>query len=79
MPKIKTGSWATEKPERRHLTPPCNHVCPAGNDVRGFVEAVGQNDYDLALSVLLEVLAITGGMRPGLSRALYGYLQPRRI
>ncbi|MDX2427597.1 MAG: FAD-dependent oxidoreductase, partial [Xanthomonadales bacterium] len=54
MPKIKTGSWATEKPERRHLTPPCNHVCPAGNDVRGFVEAVGQEDYDLALSVLLE-------------------------
>ena len=54
MPKIKTGSWATEKPERQHLTPPCNHVCPAGNDVRGFVEAVGQEDYDLALSVLLE-------------------------
>ncbi len=54
MPKIKTGSWATEKPERRHLTPPCNHVCPAGNDVRGFVEAVGQNDYDLALSVILK-------------------------
>ncbi|MDH4020999.1 MAG: FAD-dependent oxidoreductase, partial [Xanthomonadales bacterium] len=54
MPKIKTGSWATEKPERQHLTPPCNHVCPAGNDVRGFVDAVGQNDYDLALSVLLE-------------------------
>jgi len=54
MPKIKTGSWATEKPERQHLTPPCNHVCPAGNDVRGFVEAVGQNDYDLALSVLLK-------------------------
>jgi len=54
MPKIKTGSWATEKPERRHLTPPCNHVCPAGNDVRGFVDAVGKNDYDLALSVLLD-------------------------
>jgi 2-oxoacid:acceptor oxidoreductase gamma subunit (pyruvate/2-ketoisovalerate family) len=54
MPKIKTGSWATEKPERRHLTPPCNNVCPAGNDVRGFIEAVGKQDYDRALSVLLE-------------------------
>jgi NADPH-dependent glutamate synthase beta subunit-like oxidoreductase/Pyruvate/2-oxoacid:ferredoxin oxidoreductase delta subunit len=54
MPKIKTGSWATKKPERRHLTPPCNHVCPAGNDVRGFVEAIGKNDYDKALGVLLE-------------------------
>ncbi|MGA9575555.1 MAG: FAD-dependent oxidoreductase, partial [Lysobacterales bacterium] len=54
MPKIKTGSWATEKPERRHLTPPCNHICPAGNDVRGFIEAVGDEDFDRALAVLLE-------------------------
>jgi len=54
MPKIKTGSWATEKPERRQLTPPCNHVCPAGNDVRGFIDAVGKQDYDRALAVLLE-------------------------
>jgi 2-oxoacid:acceptor oxidoreductase gamma subunit (pyruvate/2-ketoisovalerate family) len=54
MPRIKTGSWATEKPERQHLTPPCNHVCPAGNDVRSFVEAVGKEDYDQALKVLLE-------------------------
>jgi len=54
MPKIKTGSWATQKPERRQLTPPCNHVCPAGNDVRGFVEAVGKEDYDGALGILLE-------------------------
>ena len=54
MPRIKTGTWATEKPARQHLTPPCNHVCPAGNDVRGFVEAVGKNDYDNALAILLE-------------------------
>jgi 2-oxoacid:acceptor oxidoreductase gamma subunit (pyruvate/2-ketoisovalerate family) len=54
MPKIKTGSWATEKPERRRLTPPCNNVCPAGNDVQGFVNAVGKKDFDLALQVLLE-------------------------
>jgi len=54
MPKIKTGSWATEKPERRKLTPPCNHICPAGNDVRGFIDAVGNGDFDHALSILLE-------------------------
>ncbi len=54
MPKIKTGSWATQMPARRQLTPPCNHVCPAGNDVRGFVEAVGKRDYDGALGILLE-------------------------
>jgi len=54
MPKIKTGSWATEKPERRKLTPPCNHVCPAGNDVQGFVDAVGKENYDRAIEILLQ-------------------------
>ncbi|MBT8071479.1 MAG: 2-oxoacid:acceptor oxidoreductase family protein [Gammaproteobacteria bacterium] len=54
MPKIKTGSWATRKPERRQLTPPCNHVCPAGNDVQGFVAAVGKENYDKALGIILE-------------------------
>src|SRR5579872_1768567 len=29
-PKIRTGSWATRRPQRRTLTPPCNHNCPAG-------------------------------------------------
>jgi len=54
MPKIKTGSWATEKPERRKLTPPCNHVCPAGNNVQGFVDAVGKENYDRAIEILLQ-------------------------
>jgi NADPH-dependent glutamate synthase beta subunit-like oxidoreductase len=53
MPKIKTGSWATEKPERRKLTSPCNHVCPAGNDVQAFINAVGREDFDEAIEVLL--------------------------
>ena len=68
MPKIKTGSWATEKPERRQLTPPCNHVCPAGNDVRAFVEAIGKKDYNQALSTLLETSplpAVCGRVCPG--------------
>jgi len=68
MPKIKTGSWATQKPERRRLTPPCNQGCPAGNDVRGFVEAVGKQDYDLAVRILLETSpfpAICGRVCPG--------------
>lgn len=60
MPKIKTGSWATEKPERRQLTPPCNHICPAGNDVRGFVDALGKEDYDAALEILLESSPLPG-------------------
>ncbi len=60
MPKIRTGSWATRKPERQRLTPPCNDGCPAGNDVRGFVEAVGKEDYDQALAILLETSPLPG-------------------
>jgi len=52
MPEIRTGSWATRKPERQRLLPPCNHGCPAGNDVRSFVEAVGNENYDEALRVI---------------------------
>jgi len=60
MPKIKTGTWATEKPQRRDLTPPCNHICPAGNDVRGFIDAVGKQDFDQALSIVLETSPLPG-------------------
>ncbi len=60
MPKIRTGSWATRKPEKQQLTPPCNHGCPAGNDVRAFVEAAGKEDYDQALRILLETSPLPG-------------------
>lgn len=60
MPRIRTGSWATRQPERQRLTPPCNHGCPAGNDVRGFIEAVGNEDYDKAMAVLLETSPLPG-------------------
>lgn len=59
-PQIRTGSWATRQPGRHQLTPPCNHVCPAGNDVRGFIEATAHTDYDEALRILLETSPLPG-------------------
>lgn len=59
-PQIRTGSWATRRPERRTLTPPCNAVCPAGNDVQGFLAAAARGDYDGALEVLLETTPFPG-------------------
>ena len=53
LPTIKTGQWATEQPRRRQYVPPCNHVCPAGNDVQGFLHALAQDRVDDALAVLL--------------------------
>ncbi|MEK6797651.1 MAG: FAD-dependent oxidoreductase [Planctomycetota bacterium] len=52
-PRILTGTWANRQPQRQSLTPPCNHVCPAGNDVRGFIHAAGKHNDDEALRTLL--------------------------
>ena len=38
----RTGSWRSQKPEYRFKIAPCNALCPAGNDVRGFLEALAK-------------------------------------
>jgi 2-oxoacid:acceptor oxidoreductase gamma subunit (pyruvate/2-ketoisovalerate family) len=52
FPQIRTGQWATEQPDRHEFVPPCNHVCPAGNDVQGFLHALAKDDPDEALRIL---------------------------
>ena len=32
-----TGSWRTLRPEYVHRLPPCNHACPAGEDIQGWL------------------------------------------
>jgi 2-oxoacid:acceptor oxidoreductase gamma subunit (pyruvate/2-ketoisovalerate family) len=59
-PLIRTGAWATRRPESRKLTPPCNHRCPAGNDVQGFVSAIARGAQDEALKLLLETTPLPG-------------------
>lgn len=53
LPGIRTGQWATEQPQRQQMIPPCNHVCPAGNDVQGFLHALARDEVDEALGILL--------------------------
>jgi 2-oxoacid:acceptor oxidoreductase gamma subunit (pyruvate/2-ketoisovalerate family) len=53
MPLIKTGLWASEQPHRQQMIPPCNHICPAGNNVQGFLNALAKDDPDGALEILL--------------------------
>ncbi len=60
MPKVRTGDWASRRPNRRELTPPCNNGCPAGNDVRGFVQAIGKKEYDQALQIILQTSPFPG-------------------
>ena len=52
-PAIKTGQWATEQPRRQQMVPPCNHICPAGNNVQGFLNALANDEVDAALEILL--------------------------
>jgi 2-oxoacid:acceptor oxidoreductase gamma subunit (pyruvate/2-ketoisovalerate family) len=52
-PAIKTGQWATEQPHRQQFVPPCNHICPAGNNVQGFLTALATKQTDAALNILL--------------------------
>lgn len=30
----RTGSWRTLRPTYVHKLPPCNHQCPAGEDIQ---------------------------------------------
>jgi len=54
LPRIHTGEWSTEQPHRQQFIPPCNHVCPAGNDVQGFLRALAEDRTDDALAILLD-------------------------
>lgn len=53
LPGIQTGNWATHQPRRQQFVPPCNHICPAGNDVQGFLHALSEDRIDDGLEILL--------------------------
>ncbi|HZL63626.1 MAG TPA: FAD-dependent oxidoreductase [Thermoleophilia bacterium] len=59
-PAVHTGSWATRLPASASLTPLCSDACPAGNDVRGFVQAMAQRDYEAALRTILATSPFPG-------------------
>ncbi|MFG0251543.1 MAG: FAD-dependent oxidoreductase, partial [Phycisphaerales bacterium JB038] len=60
LPAIKTGQWASMQPDRHEFVPPCNHVCPAGNDVQGFLQALALKQPDEALRILHETTPFPG-------------------
>jgi len=67
-PALHTGQWANQQPVWENATPPCNFVCPAGNDVQGFLAALNDEDVDGALEVLLRsspLPSVCGRVCPG--------------
>jgi len=68
FPAIHTGQWANEQPVWENATPPCNFICPAGNDVQGFLAALTEEKVDEALEILLRTSplpSVCGRVCPG--------------
>lgn len=51
---LKTGNWSNQAPVYVTQTAPCNHACPAGNDVVGFVQALKSDGVDKAAAILFQ-------------------------
>jgi NADPH-dependent glutamate synthase beta subunit-like oxidoreductase len=49
-----TGSWRTERPVYRDFLPPCNHACPAGENIQGWLYYAEAGEYLKAWQKLVE-------------------------
>ena len=50
----KTGSWRVERPVYVDFLPPCNHGCPAGENVQKWLYHAEGGDYETAWRQLME-------------------------
>ncbi len=50
----RTGSWRTERPVYVSRMPPCNHACPAWEDVQRWLYHAESGDYQAAWKTLVE-------------------------
>ncbi|MGO9718676.1 MAG: NAD(P)-binding protein [Steroidobacteraceae bacterium] len=50
----RTGSWRTSRPAYIDRLPPCNHQCPAGEDIQGWLYHAESGDYESAWSRLVQ-------------------------
>lgn len=55
---LKTGNWSTQLPGYEDYLAPCNHACPADNDVVGFIQALKTSGSDAAAEILLRTQAL---------------------
>jgi 2-oxoacid:acceptor oxidoreductase delta subunit (pyruvate/2-ketoisovalerate family) len=50
----KTGAWRTNRPLYVDRLPPCNHACPAGENIQGWLYHAESGDYEAAWRTLIE-------------------------
>ncbi len=51
---MPVGSFRTERPMYRNLLPPCNHDCPAGENIQQWLYYAGLGEYRKAWQVIVE-------------------------
>jgi 2-oxoacid:acceptor oxidoreductase delta subunit (pyruvate/2-ketoisovalerate family) len=50
----RTGSWRTSRPVYVDRLPPCNHACPAGENIQAWLYYAEAGDYEAAWRKLVE-------------------------
>lgn len=50
----KTGAWRTSRPVYVDRLPPCNHACPAGENIQAWLFAAEEGDYETAWRKIME-------------------------
>jgi NADPH-dependent glutamate synthase beta subunit-like oxidoreductase len=50
----KTGSWRQERPVYVHRLPPCNHACPAGENIQQWLYHAESGEYEAAWRELVK-------------------------
>jgi len=50
----RTGSWRTQRPVYLDRLPPCNHACPAGENIQGWLYHAESGDYRQAWEALVQ-------------------------
>ena len=73
----KTGSWRTERPVYVDRLPPCNHACPAGENIQGWLYHAESGDYESAWRMLTQDNPLPGDDGPRLLSPVRKRLQPR--
>ncbi|HJO72160.1 MAG TPA: FAD-dependent oxidoreductase, partial [Rhodospirillales bacterium] len=50
----KTGTWRTERPIYLDRLSPCNHACPAGENIQAWLGHAEEGDYEAAWRQIME-------------------------
>ena len=58
-----TGSWRTSRPVYVDRLPPCNHACPAGENIQGWLACAETGDYESAWRLLTQDNPLPAVMR----------------